>query len=443
MFLSLAKLFTDAGGTRDQVLLVHPLQLSRWLDEAWGAASLVPELPVGFPSTNAPFLGDAAVVDALDLPTQPPPPFLPQPSFLLQPSGIVPPDAESWDSVTGPPGPGVGLFWHHLAYAYLVESTGVLEIFTEVVRRLTAGEALGTLSPDSVKWVRATEELFLREPPLFSISGVQSEVRPHARVNRRNAYWRMFGLDLPHPLPATLGGDPSRHDWKAHAGLGVNTDFRAKWSEFLRQVWLGQENFLNTSGANPTDPSYVAFLCNALKDSMNNRRRGGLLAREEFVYVTVLSWFHLTLEADSPIIVDLQARATSPADRLAMVAQRVGMAPAPRSRELFDLAEPVSSVLRAIELGLFDDPVAAATLFDRNTTLGVEMGDLVNLWQSATGDRVKDRPVGGPVPNSAQPLRVPAPAPAPPPPARMPALATPPPVVTAAGSNGTREGDRR
>ena len=89
---------------------------------------------------------------------------------------------------------------------------------------------------------------------------------------------------------------------------------------------------------------------------------------------------------------DLQAEATSPADRLALVAQRVGMAPAARSRELFDLAEPMSSVLRAIELGLFDDPAAAATLFDAGTTLGVEMGDLINLWQSATGERVKDRP---------------------------------------------------
>ncbi|WP_129337243.1 hypothetical protein [Cellulomonas endophytica] len=430
MFLSLAKLFADAGGTRDQVLLVHPLQLSRWLDEAWGAAALVPELPVGFPSTNAPFLGDAAIVGALGLPAQPPPPF------LLQPSGIVPPDAGSWASVTGPPDPGVGLFWHHLVYAYLVECTGVVAVFTEVVRRLTAGETLGTLGVDSARWLRTTEELFLRDPPLFSVAGVRSEVRPDPRVNRRNAYWRMFGMDLPHPLPAAGGGDPAQQDWKAHTGLGVNTDFRAKWSELLRQVWLGQENFGNTSGANPTDPSYVAFLCTALKDSMNNRRRGGQLAREEFVHVTALSWFQLTLEADTPIVVDLQARASSPADRLAMVAQRVGMAPAPRSRELLELAEPVSSVLRAIELGLFDDPVAAGTLFDRSTTLGVEMGDLINLWQSATGERVKDRPGAGTVPisaaqppSAAQPLRIPAPAPAPPPAAR-------PALVTAAASNG-------
>ena len=58
------------------------------------------------------------------------------------------------------------------------------------------------------------------------------------------------------------------------------------------------------------------------------RRRGGLLAREEFVYVTMLSWFHLTLETDTPDRPDLKADATSPADRLAKIAQRVGMQPA-------------------------------------------------------------------------------------------------------------------
>jgi len=408
MFLTLAKLFADAGGSREQALLLHPVQLSRWLDEAWTSGRLVPELPIGVPPTLAPFLGSDAIIGALDLPTQPPAPR------LLAPSGITAPDTDSYsDDLEPNAAGGVGLIWHHLMYAYLVESTGAFEIFAEVVRRLVVSEVLGTLSIDGTRWLRATEELFFRDPPLFSITGVVSEARPQARVNRRNAYWRMFGFDLPHALPAwpTSGGD--RQDWKAHVGLGVNADFRAKWSELLRQVWFGLENSANTSGANPTDPSYVALLCEATKDMLNNRRRGGLLAREEFVYVTALSWFHLTLQTDTAIVRDLKAEASSPADRLSMIAQRIGLAPAARSRELFDLAEPMSSVLRSIELGLFDDPTAASTLFDSTTALGVEMRNLINLWQSATGERVKDRPVGTPAVLSAQPLRIPSPSAAP------------------------------
>jgi len=420
MFLSLAKLFADAGGTREQVFLVHPVQLSRWLDEAWAAARLVPELPVGSASLGAPFLGDDAIIGALDLPTQTPPPF-------LLASGISEADPDVWSDALGPDG-GIGLLWHHLAYAYLIESTGVAEVFGEVVRRLVVGETLGTLSVEGVRWLRATEELFFRDPPLFSIAGVVSEARPHARVSRRNAYWRMFGLDLPHAIPARAAGGGGRQDWKADVGLGVNADFRAKWSELLRQIWLGLENSANTSGSNPTDPSYVAFLCLALKDMLNNRRRGGLLAREEFAYVTVLSWFHLTLQTDTPIVRDLKAEATSPADRLSKIAQRVGMAPAARSRELFELAEPMSTVLRAIELGAFDDPTAASALFDSTDPLGVELRDIVNLWQSATGERVKDRPAGAAgLSLSPQPLRIPSPATTPAPVATGP-LPAPAPV---------------
>ncbi len=401
MFLSLAKLYADGGGTRDQVLLLHPLQLSRWLEEAWAGARLVPELPIGSASTDAPFLGDDAVIGAHDLPTQ-------VPTALLSPSGIVPPDTEQWTPVLGPPTTGIGLMWHHLSYAYLIESTGVSEIFLEVVRRMVVGETLGTLSIESTRWLRATEELFYRDPPLFSIGGIVSEARPHARVSRRNAYWRMFGMDLPHQPPASVA---SGQPWKADVGLGVNADFRTKWAELLRQVWMGLVNSENTSGTNPTDPSYVSFLCQAIRDMFNNRRQGGLLAREEFAYVTILSWFHLTLETDTPIVVDLKAEATSPGDRLAKIAQRVGMTPAARSREMFELAEPMSSVLRAIELGSFDDPIAASALFDGTSALGVEMRNVVNLWQSATGERVKDTPVDVGTKLGSQPLRIPTPSP--------------------------------
>ena len=407
MFLSLAKLFEAAGGTREQVLLVHPAQLSRWLDEAWEGAALVPELPIGSTSTQAPFLGDPGIIGALNLPDQRFP-------ALLAASGIRPPDSGRFTGVREQSTRrGVGLLWHHLIYAYLIESTGAFEVFAEVVRRLVVGETLGTLSLDGASWLRGTEELFFRDPPLYSIAGITSEARPLSRVTRRNAYWRMFGFDLPHALPDWPSGGGERRDWKAHVGLGTNADFRPKWTELLRQIWLGLENFLNTSGSNATDPSYIAFLCESIKDMLNNRRRGGLLAREEFMHVTVLSWFHLTLQTDTPIVRDLKAEATSPADRLSLIAQRVGMAPAARSRELFELAEKMSSVLRAIELGLFDDPTAAATLFDATTALGAEMRDVIDLWQSATGERVKDRPIGNPQVLSAQPLRIPAPTPSP------------------------------
>ncbi|WP_328475144.1 hypothetical protein OHA21_17690 [Actinoplanes sp. NBC_00393] len=402
MFFSLATLYPvfPVGGPRS-LFRVHPTQLSYWLDEVWATARRTPPIPGRDPNSVFSFLDDT-VLDALDLPTQPS-------SLFLQPSGLSTDDPLEW---TGEPGPDPlncpPRLWHHLAYAYLIESTGIVEIFTEVVRRLVTGETLGTLKPESIAWVRATEQLFFREPPPFAIHGVLSTVRPSDRTNRRNAYWRMFGMDLAHPVPPTWAQPGPFADWKAHTGP-VNEDFRPKWTEFLRQVWLGVENERNNSGPNTADPSFIALLAVALRDMLRNRRRGGALAREEFAYVAMASWFHLTVSDDTQLVQDLQAQASSPGDRLASIAQRVGMSPALRARELFDLAEPMSTVLRGIEAGLFDTPASAETLFRTGTKLATDMVNLINNWQSATGERVKERPTGTVAVAGAQPLRVPVP----------------------------------
>ncbi len=65
------------------------------------------------------------------------------------------------------------------------------------------------------------------------------------------------------------------------------------------------------------------------------------------------------------------------------------------------------------------------------------MNRIIDLWQSATGERVKDRPAGTVATRtSAQPVRLPTPTPAPAPaPAAEPA---PVPVPTgAAAGNGS------
>ena len=403
MFRSLARRMT----TPEQVFEVHPLQLSRWLDEAWASAALVPDIGNSTTQVNTPFIGEPAIIGAIDLP-------LPSGGAdFPAPSGIDPTARETYTAAPlGPPLPPLvdpGLVADHLAYAFLLESTGAFEVLAEVVRRLTVGETLNPISVAGHRWVRATEELFLREPPLYSIQGVLSEVRPDQRVNRRNAYWRMFGLEPPHPVPARwLRPGVVDGSWKLDVGDAVNTTFREKWSELLRQVWLGMENANNGIGPNATDREYIVSLCDALRDMMALRRRGGLLAREEFAYVSTMSWFHLTLETDTPIVDDLNARAPGPAERLERLAARVGMTPAPRSRELFELADLMSGLLRAIELSVFSTTAGAELLYlnlGTNAVLLRDMNRTIDLWQSATGERVKDRP-----PGSAQPLRLPTPA---------------------------------
>lgn len=420
------------------VFAAHPIQLSRWLEEMWARGGVTQWPVFGGPASTA--VGDTNVIQRLQLPDSnlrndtlrsglghpPVPPTIP-PVFAPQPAiGVS----------ASPPPP-----WDHLIYAYLIESTGVVEIFAEVVRRYVVGETLEAPTVDTLAWVRATEELFFRDPPLFHIGGLTSQLRPDARTNRRNWYWRMFGVDLPYPLP---GAAPDAQPWKRDAGAVANTRFLELWTELLRQVWMGIENDRNQVGSNPTDKSYVAYLCQTLGEMLRLRRRGGMLAREEFTAVTLLSWFHLTLEVDSAVVSSLQATAGgtgNPADRLNAIGQRVGIAPCRPARELFELADLVSPVLWFIELDQFSTPATAETLFRiqgvPNTAIPDTMIRIIDLWQSATGDRLKDAAVRvsrqGPAIPPAQPTRLPAgPAPA----VQAPAV-RPPAVAAAYWRNGS------
>jgi hypothetical protein len=394
----------------DRVFTFHPEQLSRWLEEVWATGGIALWGTVTGTGINPAPLPLADAIDMTKLPS----------GLLAQlQSGVNKPGtavaAYPLPFGYNPPTLGIQnpLLWDHLIYAYLVESTGIIEIMAEVVRRYVTGESLPTPSIATTAWVRGTEDLFFRDPPLFRVGSLTSQLRPDARINRRNAYWRMFGLDLPHPAAGTDG-----QPWKRSAGSASNTRFLEIWNELLRQVWLGIENEKNSSGSNPTDANYIAYLCQSLGEMLRLRRRGAMLAREEFSYVCMMNWLHLTVDDDTSLVTDLSATAFAggnAADRLAVVGRMVGVAPSRQSRELFELANLVSPLLWAIELKFFDNVTQAELLF-RLHNLGVTpiiaetMNRIIDLWQSATGDRVKDlavtqRRVQAPV-RSAQPTKV-------------------------------------
>lgn len=416
MLRTLARLVVDptlsntlAKPNPDVVFAHNPRQLSRWLEEAFAVNGIITYLPNAATVLTAP-TGQNTVVNALKMPT----------GLLTElPSGIS-------EGSAIPPGYKVGtllgtsipLAWDHLIYAFLLENTGIVEILGEVVRRYKVGETLAPPSEATLVWARNTEELFFRDPPAFHILGVSSQLRPDARVNRRNAYWRMFGRDLSHsPLGAPLEGQP----WKRDVGAGSNARFFEIWEELLRQVWQGILNDRNQGGPNATDKSYIAYLCQSLSEMLIMRRRGGMLAQEEFAYVTMLSWFHLTVEYETAVVTDLKAEAGSDgnaADRLAAIGARVGINPPRESRELFELAGLLSPLMWFIEDGTFNDPSNAEMLYHSNLVpnpvLANSMIRIIDLWQSATGTRIKDPTVVSVSPDArrpAQPLRLPEPTP--------------------------------
>lgn len=350
------------------VLRTHPLELAAYLENFWAGGHTVnnPEnKTLGHPN----FLSAEPATTRLPLPNG---------QRLI---GVFRGDVND------------RLRWDHLIYAYMIENTRLYEIFRRVLHEYRHGEKLGSpIDAETQHWLRATEELFYSDTAPFLITNVSSHIRSDLRASRRNAYQRMFGMDLNH---GTDAGQPHSYV-KAEA---ANSEFVNTFEEFLREVWVGIANVGNSSGANPTDNSKISELAEKLHDMLQSRRQTGNLAREEFAFVSMMSWFHLTLEFNSSIVTSLRAEAIGPENRLFKIAERVGLPAHGLSKNFFDIADPMSRLLIQIEFDTYSDIQAVPALYEPEVAPGIpnpvesDMRTIITHWTAITGRDVKARKV--------------------------------------------------
>jgi hypothetical protein len=303
-------------------------------------------------------------------------------------------------TVSGPPlarvteRTGTRTLWDHLIYAYMIENTRAAEIFRRVVYEAAHGERLGVLqSALSYTWLRTTEDLLHSfGVPGLSFSTV-SQLRPDPGATRRNAYFRMFGMDLNHSSDIAGGTYQKAAD--------ANREFVATFEAFLRDTWRGIENANNSGGPNPTDSAAIADQALRLQNMLNERRGGSAtgpnLAREEFVAILAMSWLHLTLDSNNTVVNDLRITAASPEERLRRLGERVGIPAHAHSHSYFILGPELSRLLIAIENGFLSTPAQAETLYlpappavnpRRNLLMSI-----IEQWTRATGREIKARSV--------------------------------------------------
>src|SRR5215207_4362160 len=347
------------------LFLYHPIQLAGLLEAAWAERfqtkarqSPVPEMPGGQRTIGPedPFL--RTLLDLLCIP-------MPNRDGVCR-NAVV---------------------FDHLIYAYMIENTRIYEIFRRVLYEYLHGERLETPSEESQRWLRTTEELFYRDTPPFFAFQLTSHIRPDIRATRRNAYYRMFGMDLNHGID-----DDNRYPYERAAAS--NRDFVPMFEAFLREVWRGIVNANNTSGSDTSDDVAIANLAERLSNMLRDRRENGNLSREEFFFVATMSWFHLTVEFDSPIVKDLKANGSNPAERLRAIGERVGLPIHGKAYDLFGLADPMSKILIAIESGTFNNVANVPLLYrDPPTQLRNDIQTIIMNWSSATGRNMKAEPV--------------------------------------------------
>ncbi|NEW75547.1 hypothetical protein [Streptomyces rhizosphaericus] len=338
----------------NELFLLHPLELSALLELAWDRRLHDPAANLGSPRHRSNLPGLFAALDI---------------------------QADGGRLAAAARGQPEDVRWDHLIYAFMIENTRVYGIFRRVVSEFISGERLGVPDPASQHWLRNTEELFYREPAPFTISAITSYIRPDLGATRRNAYQRMFDMELNH------GMDDNR-PYTYPRAESANQGFVATFEEFLREVWIGIINVKNASGVNPTDEAKIRDLVKKLRDMLLARRQNGNLSREEFVFVTTMSWFHLTLDFNSPIVDTLRAQASSPEQRLFKIAERVGLPAHGLSRSFFDIADPISRILIQIEAGEFDSAIPA--LFTPAPDgPAQDLSTIITHWSAISGRDIK------------------------------------------------------
>jgi hypothetical protein len=255
-------------------------------------------------------------------------------------------------------------FWHHLIYAFCIEATNVMAIYRKLIVTASNSEQFSFFHDPSQRWMRNTESLWRMT------RGATEIVSDGAGRARRNAYYRMFGLDISKMLNQDLPFEKPE---------AANTSFVQVFEELLYEVWNAFTNRDNSSGPNTTDPVAIREICRTLHDMLTDRRLYGTLTQPEFAAVAEMSWYYLPLDGNSPIIQDMRTEATTPDERLRRLGEAVGVPAHPKTRSLLKLAERVSLLLIEIEQDVYTNNESVKRLYEGGETTQ-DMLEIINEW---------------------------------------------------------------
>jgi hypothetical protein len=292
---------------------------------------------------------------------------------------------------------------YHLIFAYLTENIRMLQIFERLIDKYLTDEELGIAADSHVfNWIHNSEKLFFAND---SLKTIRSLIRPNADATRRNAYWRMFGMDL-------AFGDinsPNNGSIPYVKARVANQQFVALFEKYLGEVWQSYINANNSSGINSSDISAVVDLALQLRELLMARRGDtGMnsyanlnLSREEFYSVFITSWFTFIISDDTPVVKFLNCQSSTIGERLQKIGNKVGIPAHSKCQPLFEMAGAASNVLSTIEMGGVLDNSQIMTNVLRSLIPPVSpvatpqmnlMNDLltvINNWERATGHKIK------------------------------------------------------
>ena len=324
---------------------------------------------------------------------------------MIPPGGFVAPGQENavgflnriFADFTVPP--------YHLIFSYLVENTRIVQIFERLISMYQHDEKLSKAnSTQAFQWLQNTEALFFDSSGFYK--PLVSFLRPVPEAIRRNAYQRMFGMDL-------AFGDANNKDFNYIKADFANSAFITLFESFLVEIWQAYTNANNTSGQNSTDVLHIEEIVRKLQEMLMLRRTSRLdfrdypyynLSKEEFSSYISMFWLLNIISYDSSIVDFLNCSANTAGERLINIGKRVGLPAHTKSVALLDIAHPMNALLRLIELGTLNNPNQLDRIIRSRSTVNpnnpvstaAEIAIMDNLllilnnWEKATGHRIKN-----------------------------------------------------
>jgi hypothetical protein len=300
---------------------------------------------------------------------------------------------------------------YHFIYAYLFENTRLVQIMEQLIFLFTYDEVPGaehandTTRKQAWLWVYNTKNLF------FSDGFITSTRRQNSEASRRNAYYRLFGMDL------AFGGSNNTPGTYYKPKI-ANKDFLVQFEQLLSEIW--KVYFNTTNSNNAIAPDYQPIVETSMKvRQMLMARRGDSgnitlsnyrfmnLSMEEYSSVGFLTWLFHIISYNSPLVKYLGCQSGTPAERLTNIGKIVGIEAHNKAHELMELATPTATILRLIEFGLFENATITGSLWIKGAIESQVPGinptpllnqqqtlpdllTVINNWEKATGHKIKN-----------------------------------------------------
>lgn len=298
---------------------------------------------------------------------------------------------------------------YHLIYSYLVENTRIAQIFERLIFLYTHDEKINKATTPvnriAFQWIMNTESLFFKSLRNDSYRNITSQVRLSPDATRRNIYFRLFGMDL------AFGDINSNAPVNFYKAEFNNQPFIVLFEKFLSEIWQAYTNARNQVGPNSTDLFSITDTAQKLQEMLMSRRttetdftnyRYFNLSKEEYSSAVMMSWLYEVISYDSPVIQFLRCNGGTPGERLINIGLKVGIPAHSKSEGLLDIAPPMNTLLRRMELGDFNPPNEAqvrriiesqipgspASASERQSLTDLLL--IINNWEKATGHKIKN-----------------------------------------------------